>query len=114
MLTEKEIKKIEKNTLRKKVSTRGGGIEIALDEYGFKGEKMAAYQNYLGGGMLGKVVANDTIRSQSFYELTDKQEQKLDNIADKLKRYFHKLTNPDTEWESSSYEDNQKRSISAY
>jgi predicted AlkP superfamily phosphohydrolase/phosphomutase len=101
--------------LRQKLSTRGGGIEIDLSRFGFKGEKMSAYQNYLGGGMLGRVCANDTIRSQSFYVLNDKQEAKLDKIAERLKRYFHDLTNPaDQEWENQSYEQNQKLPSSAY
>jgi len=102
-------------TLRLEVSSRGGGIEIDLTRFGFSGQKMAAYQNYLGGGMLGKVSANDTIRSQSFYQLTDKQETKLNKIGERLKRYFHDLTNPeDQEWESQSFEQNQNLPSSAY
>jgi len=101
--------------LRKQLSSRGGGIEIDLTRFGFRNEKMSAYQNYLGGGMLGCVCSNDTIRSQSFYELTDKQEVKLDKIGERLKRYFHELTNPsDQEWESQSYEQNQKLPASGY
>jgi hypothetical protein len=101
--------------LRQQLSSRGGGVEIDLTRFGFKGQKMSAYQNYLGGGMLGKICANDTIRSQSNYELTDKQETKLDKIAERLKAYFHELTNPeDDEFESQSYEENQKLPASAY
>jgi len=101
--------------LRQEISSRGGGVEIDLSRFGFKGQKMSAYQNYLGGGMLGRICANDTIRSQSFYKLTDKQEAKLDKIAESLKKYFHNLTNPsDQEWESQSYEQNQKLPSSAY
>jgi hypothetical protein len=96
-------------TLREKLSTRGGGIEIDLSRFGFKGGKMSAYQNYLGGGMLGKVCCNDSIRSQSGYELTDKQEAKLDKIAERLKKHFHTLNNNE-----GSYEENQKLSNSAY
>ena len=102
-------------TLRKSLSSRGGGVEIDLTRFGFKGQKMSAYQNYLGGGMLGKICANDTIRSQSNYELTDKQETKLDKIAERLKTYFHELTNPEEdECESQSYDENQKLPSSAY
>ena len=101
--------------LRQELSSRGGGVEIDLTRFGFKGQKMSAYQNYLGGGMLGRICANDTIRTQSFYELTDKQEKKLDKIAERLKQYFHDLTNPsEDEWESQSYEQNQKLPSSAY
>lgn len=100
-------------TLRQDISSRGGGIEIDLTRFGFKGQRMSAYQNYLGGGMLGRICANDTVRA---YDLpcTDKQNAKLDRIAERLKKYFHELTNPDTEWESRTYEENQKTSVSAY
>lgn len=100
-------------TLRERISSRGGGIEIDLTRFGFKGEKMAAYQNYLGGGMLGRICVNDTIRtSHPFVELSEAK--KLDEIGERLKRYFHELTNPDTEWEGQSYEQNQKMPVSAY
>ena len=50
----KTMKKInfEKITLRSKISSRGGGIEISLNSLGFRDMKMSAYQNYLGGGLL--------------------------------------------------------------
>jgi hypothetical protein len=101
-------------TLRKQISTRGGGIEIDLTRFGFKGHKMSAYQNYLGGGMLGRVCANNTINA--FDEpCSEKQQAKLDKIEERLKKYFHNLTNPeDQEWESSTYEENQNRTSSAY
>ena len=100
-------------TLRQEISSRGGGIEIDLTRFGFSGQKMSAYQNYLGGGMLGKVCANNTI--EAFQRpCTDKQKAKLDKIAERLKMYFHGLTNPDTEFEGQSYEANQKMSVSAY
>ena len=100
-------------TLREEISTRGGGVEIDLTRFGFRGEKMSAYQNYLGGGLLGRICANDTIRAYNKPH-TEKQAQKLDKIAERLKRYFHELTNPDTEWEGQSYEQNQKMPVSAY
>jgi hypothetical protein len=101
-------------TLRLEVSTRGGGVEIDLSRFGFKGQKMSAYQNYLGGGMLGRICANNTINAFD-KPCTEKQQAKLDKIAERLKRYFHELTNPhDQEWESQSYEQNQKLPSSAY
>ena len=100
-------------TLNIKVSERGGGVEIDLTRFGFSGQKMSAYQNYLGGGMLGKVCANDTIRAYD-KPCTEKQNAKLDRIAERLKKYYHNLTNPDTEFEGQSYEVNQKMSVSAY
>jgi hypothetical protein len=104
----------EEIVIRKEITTRGGGIEIDLTTLGHEGERMSAYQNYLGGGMLGKVCSNDTIRAnQSFVEETLCRE--LDEIAEQLKKYFFELTNPDDdEWESVSYEQNQRMPASAY
>ena len=52
---------IANNILREKYSSRGGGIEIDLTDFGYDGEKMTTYQNYLGGGMLGSVKNDCTI-----------------------------------------------------
>lgn len=104
------MKKInfEKVTLRKEISSRGGGIEISLDTLGLKGVKMTAYQNYLGGGMLGKVANSCTISDWQ-------TSPKLSEIAEQLRKYFFTLTNPEEgEWESVSYEQNQRMSVSAY
>lgn len=100
--------------LRQELSSRGGGIEIDLSRFGFKGQKMSAYQNYLGGGMLGRVCANNTINAFD-KPCTEKQQAKLDKITERLKRYFHNLTNPhDQEWESQTYEENQKAPTRGY
>jgi hypothetical protein len=110
----KNRNKIEQSILRQQISTRGGGIEISLDLFGFEGEKMSAYQNYLGGGILGKICTNDTIRRQTLLcEL--KTAQKLDRIAEDLARYFHELTNhEEDEWECETFEENQLKTVSAY
>ena len=104
--------------IRQQLSSRGGGIEIDLAPFGFEGHKMAAHQNYLGGGLLGAVQVNDTIRSQvSNVRLQLRWSHEfaaLDSIGEELKEYYHNLTNPDTEWEGSSYEENQKRPTRAY
>jgi hypothetical protein len=98
----------EEITLRQEISSRGGGIEIDLSTLGYEGEKMTAYQNYLGGGMLGRV-ANDCTISDF------RDDDKLMEIADKLKRYFHSLTNPDDcEWESVTYDQNQRMPVRGY
>ncbi len=96
------------------ISSRGGGIEISLDTLGFPGEFMAAYQNYLGGGLLGRICVNDTIRRQTG-TTTPARAKKLDAIGEQLMKYLHSLTNPDTEcWESMSFEKNQSMPVSAY
>ena len=103
----------EEITLRLEISSRGGGVEIDLTRYGFKGQKMSAYQNYLGGGMLGRVCVNNTIQALN-RPCTDKQRAKLEKIGERLKRYYFDLTNPDTEFEGQSYELNQKMAVSGY
>jgi hypothetical protein len=107
-LTAKQITKIKANTLRLQASNRGGGIEINLTAFGFKGQKMTAYQNYLGGGMLGSIQNDCTIPDWN-------DNEKLKAIANQLAQYFHNITNhEDDEWENASFENNQKRPASAY
>ena len=93
--------------LREKITSRGGGIEISLDDLGFIGEKMSAYQNYLGGGILGRVVNDCTV--VDWRENID-----LQKIGKQLKEYYFNLTNPDDEFNSFSFEQNQKLNIGAY
>ena len=103
-------KKIEVSELviREQVSSRGGGVEIDLSRKGFKGQKMTAYQNYLGGGMLGSIQNDCSIKDW-------KENSKLVKIAEELGTYFHSLTNhEDDEWESATFEETQKRPVSAY
>lgn len=103
----------EKHTLRAEYGMRGGGIEIDLTPFGFEGHKMTAYQNYLGGGMLGRVMSDNT-----YTKNPNKNERvkltKLGKISKELKKYFHSLTNPDDEYSGSTFEENQKRAVSAY
>lgn len=103
------MKKInfEKITLRSEISRRGGGIEISLNSLGFRNAKMTAYQNYLGGGMLGSVQNDCTIRDWE-------DNPKLVEIAQQLREYFFNLTNPDSEWEHQTFEQNQNMPSSAY
>ena len=70
---------------RQEMSHRGGGIEITLEPFGFgKKDRLAAYQNYLGGGLLGRICVNDSIRSEYFYILSDEDEKTLNKIGSKL------------------------------
>jgi len=107
-MTQETIEKIENTTLRIQASHRGGGVEIDLTEWGYPGEKMTAYQNYLGGGMLGRIGNDSTIHNW-------RNDDTLVEIADNLARYFHNITNhEDDEWESATFEQNQNRPTSAY
>ena len=104
----------EKHTLRADYGHRGGGIEIDLTPFGFEDEKMSAYQNYLGGGMLGRICSSNTINRETMIVEASLQEQ-IDKIALELKKYFHSLTNhSEDEWENQSFEENQKMPISGY
>lgn len=100
-------------TLREEVSPRGGGVEIDLTDFGFPNERMSAYQNYLGGGMLGRVCSNNTINAYD-KKISVAKQKKLDRIETELKMYFFELTNPDTEWEHQTFDKNQFMPVSAY
>jgi hypothetical protein len=95
------------NIIRQEISYRGGGIEIALDNFGYFGEKMTAYQNYLGGGMLGRIDGDCTIKDW-------RESDELEYIAENLQKYFHSLTVHDDEWEWETFEQNQLKPVSAY
>ncbi len=99
----------ESITLILKESSRGGGVQISLATFGFPEDaKMAAYQNYLGGGMLGRVGIHCDIRDWP-------DNPALVAIADQLRRYYHGLTvQDDDEYVPSSYEFNQKLPSAAY
>ena len=100
------MKNFEKYTLRLAVY-RGGGIEISLDHLGFEGEYMTAYQNYLGGGILGAIQNDCTIPNWQSVP-------KIQNEAQELAKYFHSLTCHADEYESCSFKDNQKRPTNSY
>lgn len=108
-------KYIEENTIRCEAGHRGGGIEIGLTELFpyIEDAAMTAYQNYLGGGMLGQIC-----NSYSFEidEVKKRDQKKLKDITDQLSRYFHNLTNhKDDEWEAETFEENQiRKPVSAY
>tara|TARA_R110001592_G_scaffold67_9_gene463 strand:- start:28 stop:333 length:306 start_codon:yes stop_codon:yes gene_type:complete len=98
----------EFNIIREKLSSRGGGIEIALDNFGYEGEKMTAYQNYLGGGMLGSIGSDCTMSCWS-------EDSKLLEVSEELKRHFHNLTNhEDDEWASATFDEIQARPSRGY
>lgn len=99
--------KIEKAVMRIEVSMRGGGVEIDLTPFGFGGHRMTAYQNYLGGGMLGSISNDCTITD--WYDDDD-----LSEIAQELCRYYHDQSNPDDEWSGMSFEQRQNMPKSAY
>lgn len=104
--------------LRQSLSTRGGGVEIDLGglDPALEGGRMAAYQNYLGGGMLGSIQVNDSLRVSGGAWLDEDTNQKLDEIGESLKRVFYDMMchylgdDPSDE----GYEGLQKLPASAY
>lgn len=107
----------EDNTIRLETGLRGGGIEIDATEYlgyaGRYGLRMAAYQNYLGGGMLGSI--QGSIEGH-LAEYPERIQQKALKLNEELKQYFYDITNEDIdEWAApDSYEAGQARPVSAY
>lgn len=102
------MRNFDKHIIRLEASYRGGGVEIDLSAFGYEDEYMTAYQNYLGGGMLGRVMNDCTIDGW-------RDDDKLVDIAEDLARYFHNLTNHhDDEWEDFTFEQNQNMPISNY
>lgn len=109
---------IEDHTLRCEASYRGGGIEINCNDlFPYIEEKtgdfagLTAYQNYLGGGMLGSVQSSNNFQDA----LHKKDLKKFEELREALKRYFHSLTNHEgDEWEETTYEQDQLRPESAY
>jgi len=101
---------IESSIIRERIEYRGGGVEIDLSLFGdeFKGEKMTAYQNYLGGGMLSRI-ENDCTRFD--WECNSK----LIEIAEVLAMYYHEKTNElHDEWSATTFKQIQNRPLSAY
>jgi len=94
--------------IREKVTSRGGGIEIDLTSFGYEDEKMTSYQNYLGGGLLGSIGNDCTIKEW-------KEDESLVKISEDLSKHLHSLTNPEEdEWCSMTYEEIQKYPVSGY
>lgn len=107
------VEYIEEHTLRCEASGRGGGIEIDAQfmfEY-IDDAKMTAYQNYLGGGLLGAICSSNNFES----EVKPEDRAKFEQLTVELKKYFHNLTNHEgDEWEEQSFEQNQHVPVSAY
>lgn len=72
---------IAENITREDFSYRGGGVELDLTAFGYEDEFLSAYQNYLGGGMLGSIGNSCTIED---WQMDDK----LVRIADELREYY--------------------------
>lgn len=99
----------EEITLRFKSSSRGGGIEIDLSSIAkkYQRQKMTAYQNYLGGGLLGSIQNDCTIKDW-------RENANLCRIASQLSKYYFDMTNDEEDEFNNDFENLQLRSESAY
>jgi hypothetical protein len=72
---------LQAHITREQLSTRGGGVELDLTDFGYEDEYLSAYQNYLGGGMLGGVSNSCTVEDWQM-------DEKLVRLAEKLRDYY--------------------------
>ena len=77
---------ITESITREKFSCRGGGVELDLTAYGYEDEFLSAYQNYLGGGILGSIGNSCTIEDWRMNE-------KLVKLAEQLRDYYQERMN---------------------
>ena len=114
---------IEQIATRIDYSHRGGGVEIDVtpffstlqpsDPYEHTPLYISAYQNYLGGGLLGSVQSDSNFIPSAVSH--PKEHARLMRYKEDLKKYFHALTNHyGDEWEETTYEESQRRPASAY
>jgi hypothetical protein len=108
-------KYIEDHTMQdSNFSERGGSLKVDagyLFPY-IDDAVVGAYQNYLGGGMLGRIVGAAMFMPD---ELHKKDLPKFNKLLDACKRYIHEQTNHiGDEWEEQTYIQNQSMPVSAY
>ena len=72
---------LQDNITREQLSVCGGGVELDLTAFGYEDEYLSAYQNYLGGGMLGGVANSCTVEDWEY-------DDKLVRLAEKLTDYY--------------------------
>lgn len=72
---------IAENITRDKFSYRGGGIELDLTVYNYEDKLLSAYQNFLGGGMLGSIGNSCTVEDWHM-------DEKLVRLAERLSEYY--------------------------
>lgn len=72
---------IAEHITREEYSYRGGGCELDLTEFGYEDELLSAYQNYLGGGLLGSIGNSCTVENWL-------QNETLVKLAAELREYY--------------------------
>jgi len=107
---------ISQNIIECDAGYRGGNIKVDVaslfPEVEDEDTVIGAYQNYLGGGMLGAVVGASMF---DFSKLSVKQRELAEDIKEQCKVYLHNATNHiGDEWEETTYVKNQAMPVSAY
>jgi hypothetical protein len=69
------------NIAKEEYSHRSGGCELDLSAYGYEDEFLSAYQNYLGGGMLGAIGNSCTVENW-------RKDNKIVRLAQELSDYY--------------------------
>jgi hypothetical protein len=93
-------------TLRRSFSHRGSGVEVSLSFLGrkYEDQKLSAYQNYLGGDMVGRIGSDCTIPDW-------RSNNRVVKIADRLKKHLYDLIRHNI---GVSYQELQSRAFRAY
>jgi hypothetical protein len=105
---------IENNLIECDLSYRGGTIKVDVAELFpyIDDATIGAYQNYLGGGLVGAIVGASMFTPD---ELKAKDVKLYRELLEGCKEYIYKETNHEyDEWETASYEETQSRPVSAY
>jgi hypothetical protein len=72
---------ITEHITRERYEYRGGGCELDLTSYGYEDEFLSAFQNYLGGGLLGAVANDCTVAGW-------RDDKKLVRLAKQLREHY--------------------------
>ncbi len=112
-----EMFDIRENIIEFEATHRGGNLKVDVSSLfptlDTEDAIMGAYQNYLGGGMLGSVIGAAMFDPST---LPNKNDLTIfEDVKDKIKRYLHEETRHDgDEWEDADYEEGQRRPASFF
>lgn len=108
---------IEAHVIDCDISYRGGTLKIdvsSLFDTGDEDAIMGAYQNYLGGGMAGRIIGASMFDKEL---LNKKDRATFDALNERIKQYFYSLNAGGDDYmveNVNSYERNQNTPVSAY
>ena len=102
---------LEANIIACDISYRGGTLKIDTSSVFGPGTIMGAYQNYLGGGIAGRICVGSNFT-------LDKTSKAYEILSDRILQYFYNLNNGGgddyMQEEYNTLERNQNLPISAY